>query len=86
MEEAIEHYQEALRLEPASAVAAFNLGLAFDDTGQDQKAIKAYEQALRLDASLEDAHYCLVNLYNKAGNQNKAQQHLSMYQQLTPSH
>ena len=46
--EAIEHYEQALRIQPNYAEAHFNLGVAFQHTGRMQDAIEQYEQTLRI--------------------------------------
>jgi tetratricopeptide (TPR) repeat protein len=48
-EEAIEAYDEAIRLNPNYAKAWFNKGLSLDDLGKHDEAVKAYDEAIRLD-------------------------------------
>ena len=49
LEEAIEDYDEAIRLDPELALAYNNRGLANFNLGQHQKAIQDYGEAIRLD-------------------------------------
>ena len=48
-DEAIEAYDEAIRLNPNYAKAWFNKGLSLDDLGKYDEAVKAYDEAIRLD-------------------------------------
>ncbi len=48
-DEAIEAYDEAIRLNPNYAKAWFNKGLSLDDLGKYDEAAKAYDEAIRLD-------------------------------------
>jgi tetratricopeptide (TPR) repeat protein len=47
--EAIEQYEQALRLFPNYPKARVNLGIALEQTGRAPEAIEQYEEALRLD-------------------------------------
>jgi tetratricopeptide (TPR) repeat protein len=47
-EEAIEHYTQALRIEPDYAEAHVNLGIALERVGRVQAAMEHYDQALLL--------------------------------------
>jgi len=48
-DEAIFHWQQALKDNPSSAAAYNNLAVAYEKKGLWDKALKAYEEALRLD-------------------------------------
>jgi len=48
MDEAIRHYQEALRRQPDRAEAHNNLGAAFHQQGRTGEAIREFQEALRL--------------------------------------
>ena len=47
-QEAIGHYEQALRIKPDYAEAHYNLGIALEQAGRVQEAIGHYEQALRI--------------------------------------
>ena len=49
MEEAIESYKQAIRINPDDADAHYNLGHTYSDTGMYKEAIKAYKQVIRID-------------------------------------
>jgi tetratricopeptide (TPR) repeat protein len=57
--EAIEHYQQSLRVKPDQFLARNNLGNALAATGRFAEAIEQYEQALRLQPGSADPHNSL---------------------------
>ena len=59
VEEAIDHYEQALRIKPDYAEAHDNLGIALAQTGKIEEAIAHYEQALRIKPDFAEAHYNL---------------------------
>jgi protein O-mannosyl-transferase len=71
-EEAIRHYQEALRLEPGCAEAHYNLGAARDKKGQSEEAIRHYQEALRLEPDHAEAHNNLGLALDKKGESEEA--------------
>ena len=56
IQEAIEHYEEALRIKPEYAEADYNLGGALVRLGRGQEAVGHYEQALRVRPDFAAAH------------------------------
>jgi Flp pilus assembly protein TadD len=54
-QEAMEHFQEALRLKPDDALAHNNLGAALAQTGQPQEAVAQFRMALQLQPDLAAA-------------------------------
>jgi tetratricopeptide (TPR) repeat protein len=56
MQEGIEHYEQALRIEPDFAEAHNNLGIALLQLGNVAEAVGQYEQALRIKPDFADAH------------------------------
>jgi tetratricopeptide (TPR) repeat protein len=57
VQEAIGHFEQALRIKPDSAEAHYNLGNALGQAGRVQEAIGHYEQALRIRPDYAEAHY-----------------------------
>jgi len=55
IDEAIQHFEQALDLKPDFAKAHYNLGIALAGTGKLPEAIQHYEQALRLKADYAEA-------------------------------
>ncbi len=56
VQEAIHHYEQALRLQPDYADAHNNLGVALDQADRIQEAIGHFEQALRINPDNPSAH------------------------------
>jgi tetratricopeptide (TPR) repeat protein len=54
-DEAIRHFQEAIRLKPDYAEAHSNLGTAFYQQGRTGEAIREFQEALRLRPDFADA-------------------------------
>jgi tetratricopeptide (TPR) repeat protein len=57
--EAIDHYEQALRIDPYYAEAHLNLGIALDKMGRSQEAIAQDEEALRIRPDDAKAQYNL---------------------------
>ncbi len=55
-EQAIEKYDEVIRLNPESAEAYYNRGVTNTDLGQLQSAIEDYDEAIRLNPEFAEAH------------------------------
>jgi tetratricopeptide (TPR) repeat protein len=66
-------------------MAAFNLGTALEEVGEDEQAIAAYRGALRIDPMLADVHYHLSKLYQRIGHKLPALLHLKKYRELVGS-
>jgi tetratricopeptide (TPR) repeat protein len=62
MTEAIQHYEQAVRINPDSVDAHYNLGVALEQLGRVPEAIKHYEQALRLSPNRVEAQNRLARL------------------------
>jgi tetratricopeptide (TPR) repeat protein len=77
-QEAVDHFEQALRFKPDYAEAHNNLGAALFQAGQVQEAIDHYEQAVRLAPDFVDAH---LNLGLALMGQGKAQEAIDHYEQ-----
>jgi tetratricopeptide (TPR) repeat protein len=65
MDEAINHYQEAIRLQPSYADPYYNLGNALVNDGQTAEAISQFREYIHLNPNDAVAHYNLATaLYN----------------------
>jgi len=62
-DDAIDAFQEAVRINPAFAKAQVKLAVCLKETGQAAHALAAFQQALRLDAKDVDMHYRLGLLF-----------------------
>ena len=71
-EEAIAHYREALRINPAFSEAHNNLGVALRQKGQSDEAIAHYREALRINPAYSEAHNNLGNALLQRGQTEEA--------------
>jgi len=62
IEEAIPHFERAVRLKPDYAEAHNNLGVALEKLGRTPEAIEHYQQALKLRADFPPARNALERL------------------------
>ena len=74
--------EKAVQLDPKFADAHYQLGLLFEDQGENQKAIREYEIAAKLDAGSKMVHYRLARLYAKAGHSDLARKEFQLVQKL----
>lgn len=72
VDEAIEHYEHALSLNPDDALAHNNLGLMLASQGWPNEAIFHYECALSLNPEDATAHYNLGNMFKAQGRLDEA--------------
>lgn len=64
MNDSIEQYLKALRLNPLDAVVHNNLGIVFQEQGRTDEAIAEYQRALELDPGYAMAHSNLLRCMN----------------------
>jgi tetratricopeptide (TPR) repeat protein len=69
---AIDAYQQAVRINPEYAVAWYKQGVDFDNTGQPAKAMESYQQALKANPQHALAWNSLGNSYDNMGQHAKA--------------
>jgi len=62
MPEAMEHYEEALRIKPDYAEAHYNLGVALYQAGRVSEAVEQFEQVLRINPNDVEARNNLAHL------------------------
>jgi hypothetical protein len=84
LEEAIDHYQNALRIDPSLAYARAALGVALLETGRPEESLVQLEQAVRADPNLADAHYNLGNTLLQMGLAGEAVSHYSRAVEINP--
>jgi len=75
LDDAIDHYLEALRIKPDCVEARNNLSLALSKQGRLDEAIDHYLEALRIKPDFEKAHYNLGLVFSKQGQADKAVYH-----------
>ena len=83
-QEAIDQYEQALRLEPDFVQAHTNLGAALKRQGKVREAIGQYEQAVRVEPGDIGAHYDLGNALLQAGMPQEAIGHYEQALRLKP--
>jgi tetratricopeptide (TPR) repeat protein len=86
LQEAVGHYEQALRIRPDFIPAQSNLGVALFGLGKIQQAIGHYEQALRLKPDYADAHNNLGNALVRLGRLPEAMAHLEQALRLQPDY
>jgi tetratricopeptide (TPR) repeat protein len=85
-EEAIAHYEQALRLKPDYAEALNHLGTVLLQEGKVTDAIRRYEQALRIRPDYAEAHYNLGVALGQTGRIEEAIAHYEQALQLKPDY
>jgi Flp pilus assembly protein TadD len=83
-DEALEHYQEALRLQPDYAEAHANLGSVLARLGRTDGAIDHYQQALRLTPDDAETHNNLGLVLAGIGKTDEAIEHFDQVLRLKP--
>ena len=84
VQEAIGHYEEALRIVPDNAKVHYNLGMALAREGQLPGAIGHYEQALRGNPDFTEAHVNLGIALAQVGSNQEALAHFTEALRLSP--
>ena len=84
--EARSFIQKALQIQPTSADAHYNLGNAFKELGEHNKAISCYEKAIQLDPHFATAHNDLGIAWQALGEVKKAKSCYEKIIQINPSH
>jgi len=82
--EAIEHYEQAVQLNPNFFEAHDSLGVALSTLGKLPEAIQHHERALQLKPDFAEAHFNLGRALAKQGKPNEAIEHYKRALQLKP--
>jgi hypothetical protein len=72
LDEAIKEYEQAIALRPQDYVLWLELGMARDETGDQEGAVTAFNEAVRLAPSYAEPHWQLGNVELRAGRVNEA--------------
>jgi tetratricopeptide (TPR) repeat protein len=85
-EEAISHYNEAIRIMPNLVLSYDKRGIALAKVGRYQQAIKDFNEAIRLSPDYDNAYYNRGTLYQGLGRYQLAISDLSETIRLKPDH
>ncbi|MEO8430160.1 MAG: tetratricopeptide repeat protein [Acidobacteriota bacterium] len=83
--EAREQYEIAMKLDPKSSLAPYNLGLLAETEGQTGRAIRAYERSVDRNRGFPAARFRLGRLYEKRGRMSDAIEQYARALQIDPS-
>jgi tetratricopeptide (TPR) repeat protein len=86
VQEAIEHYEQALRIKPDFADAHSNLGVALAQQGRLQEAIEHWEESLRINPDSADAHFNLGLALARTGRVQEAIEHWEQTLRIKPNY
>lgn len=84
IDEAIEHYERSLELNPASAPTHYNLGIAYAARGHRDEARTEFQKAVDLDPDYSQAHNNLGAILSVSGDVVGALEHYKRAVQLRP--
>ena len=84
VQEAVGHYEQAVRLEPRFADAHYNLGNALAALGQTMEAVTQYQEALQIKPEYAEAHYNLGVILERIGRVTEAIPHYAQALKLRP--
>ena len=84
VEEEIESYKMAIRINPDDLEAHFNLGNNYQKSGMYKEAIEAFKQAIRIDPDYAEAHYNLGNVYVLSNDKGSAIEQYKILKSLDP--
>ena len=86
IQEAITHFEQALRIKPDYAEAHYNLGFALAQLGRTQEAIAQYQQVLRIKPDFAMAHYNFGVALEQAGKIEEAIAHYEQALRINPNY
>jgi tetratricopeptide (TPR) repeat protein len=84
-DEALKEFQAAATLDPNSAVAANNVGFAYNKLGNIDEAIRWTEKAKTIDPNRAIAYVNLADLYYQLNRTDEARANYERYLQLAPN-
>ena len=86
LDEAIEHFLQALRIKPDYVDAHINLAVVLDKQGRTAEAIEHYLQALRIKPDYEKVHFNLALALDKQGRTAEAIEHYLQALRIKPDY
>ena len=85
-QEAMAHYLEAIRINPAYSAAYYNLGNCYRKLGRMNDAAASYREALRYNPAIAEAHNNLGNILYIQGSVEEAIAHIGKSLELRPNY
>jgi tetratricopeptide (TPR) repeat protein len=80
--EALELLQQAARMAPGSQRARYELGKAYFDLGEFEKAQPELEAAIGIEPKSRESHYLLGRIYQRLGKTERAAQEFKITESL----
>jgi tetratricopeptide (TPR) repeat protein len=84
IEKSVQHYLEAIRLNPLEFNSNFNLAMTYMDLGDISKAREYFLEAIRIKPFDDRPHYNIALTYHKTGRIEKAVEHLNEAVRINP--
>jgi Tfp pilus assembly protein PilF len=84
-EEAIDHFKQALRIDPQLPSVHNNLGNAYQSQKLYPQAIEQYQIALNIDAGYEQAHQAMALALSRIGKISEALEHYRLALEINPN-
>jgi len=75
-------FRKSLALDPRSADAHLQLGILYQDQHRGLEAMAEFQDAVRANPDDPDAHYHLAQAYLRAGDKERGQEELQLYERL----
>ena len=82
--EAMERWEEAVKIDPNFASAYYNMGNALETEKNNSGALDAYAKAIRISPSMADAYYRIGSIYNREKHSAQASLLLAKSIELSP--
>jgi tetratricopeptide (TPR) repeat protein len=82
---AIEEFNRSIEINPGSPVVYTNLGYAYYDSREPDRALSAFRAAMALDPDHANAHYGAALVHMLRGNRTSALEHFRRYLELQPA-
>ena len=83
-EDAVKHYQAALKINPGFSLAHHNLGVVLLDQGKVDEAMEQYQEALRINPEYSQAHHDLGVILEGEGRADEAIEHYQKVLKIDP--
>lgn len=86
LEEAMDHFREALEIQPTNPTVHFNLGGVLRQKGRTDEALRQFQEAVRLQPNYSMAHFNLGELLFQRGEVDEAIDHFREALQIRPGY